>query len=157
MFRFRFQSLLQLRIAQRDETLAALAEAVGALQKIQQQRQSLAQQRQAVLVDPNIARLGQLRVDELLAQGRYERQLALEHARLAQLQSQIEAEIQRRQDAVRAAEIEVRRLEMLQQRDRDAWLAKDAKQQQAMMDELAARRHQASATNAWPDPTPERS
>ncbi len=137
--RFRFQPLLDLRIAERDAARGALAEANEAVARLIAQRQQLSEQRLQVLQDTSISRSGPLRVDNLLAQGRYERQLALDETQLAAAQTQIEAEVQRRQAALRASEIEVRRLELIQAKDRQARLTQQLRGEQATMDEIAAR------------------
>jgi flagellar export protein FliJ len=140
MFVFRFRSLLQLAVSQRDTARSSLAEAMEALSRLQQQRQQLAAQRNALMSDESLSRLGTMRVDGLLAQGRFERQLAIEDSQLLAAEHQIEAEIDRRRAVLRIADTELRRLEMLQEKDQRAWAAGQAKAEQAMLDEIAARR-----------------
>jgi len=139
MTKFRFQPLLDLRITQRDAVLGELAEAMEALQRLREQRQTIATTRQQMLSDRSISRIGTLRLDGLLSQGRYERQLTLEQNQLIAAETQIEAEIERRRAAVRVAETEVRRLELLREKDQVAVTARLAKAEQALMDDIAAR------------------
>jgi len=139
MTKFRFQPLLDLRITQRDAVLAELAEAMEALQRLREQRQTISTTRQQMLSDRSISRIGTLRLDGLLSQGRYERQLTLEQNQLLAAESQIETEIERRRAAVRVAETEVRRLELLREKDQMALNARLAKAEQALMDDIAAR------------------
>jgi flagellar export protein FliJ len=137
--RFRFQALLDLRIAQRDAVLAELTEAIEAQNRLRQQREKVTLERQQAMRDDSISRLGTLRLDNLLAQGRYERQLAIEQNQLKAAETQIETEIERRRTVVQHAETEVRRLELLKDKDRSRLMAIELKTEQAALDEVAAR------------------
>jgi len=137
--RFRFQPLLDLRIAQRDAVLGELAEAIEAQNRLRQQSEQIAKRREETVRDDSISRFGQLRLDSLLAQGRYERQLTLEQNQLKAAEAQIEAEVQRRRAVVQLAETEVRRLELLKEKDQATLDALQFKAEQATMDEIAAR------------------
>jgi len=139
MFKFRFESLLDLRVTERDQALAEVAEALEALGRLRQQREAIEEQRRQVANDGSVSRLGALRIEGLLAQGRYERQLALELAQIRTAESQVETEVERRQGLARDAETELRRLELLKDKDRIAWDKQQAKAEQALMDELASR------------------
>ncbi len=144
--RFRFQPLLDLRIAQRDAVRGELAEAIEAQNRLREQREQLAKQREQTMRDDSISRVGQLRLDSLLAQGRYERQLAIEQNQLKAAEAQIETEVERRRAVVQLAETEVRRLELLKEKDRIALYALQLKAEQATMDEIAARSRE---TDRW--------
>lgn len=137
--RFRFQPLLDLRFAQRDAAHAELAEAIEAQNRLREQSDQIAKRRDETMRDQSISRLGQLRLDSLLAQGRYERQLTLEQNQLKSAESQIEAEVQRRRAVVQLAETEVRRLELLKEKDQVMLHTLQLKAEQATMDEIAAR------------------
>jgi flagellar export protein FliJ len=137
--RFRFQPLLDLRIAQRDAVRGELAEAIEAQNRLREQREQLAKQREQTMRDDSVSRVGQLKLDSLLAQGRYERQLAIEQNQLKAAEAQIETEIERRRAVVQLAETEVRRLELLKEKDKIALYALQLKAEQASMDEIAAR------------------
>jgi flagellar export protein FliJ len=139
---FRFQPLLDLRIAQRDAVRGELAEAIEAQNRLLEQREKLAKEREQTMRDDSVSRVGQLRLDSLLAQGRYERQLAIEQNQLKAAQTQIETEIERRRAVVQLAETEVRRLELLKEKDKIALHALQLKAEQATMDEIAARRRE---------------
>lgn len=138
-YRFRFQPLLDLRIAERDAARGAVAEANDAIARLIAQREQLAEQRMQVLQDESVARSGRLHVDSLLAQGRYERQLALDETQLLAAQKQIEAEAERRSATLRGCEMEVRRLELLQAKELRAMVAGQLRVEQAELDEIAAR------------------
>ncbi len=144
--RFRFQPLLDLRIAQRDAVRAELAEAIAAQNRLLEQRDQITTLREQTMQDQSISRIGQLRLDSLLAQGRYERQLAIEQNQLKAAETQIEAEIERRRAVVQLAETEVRRLELLREKDQIALRALQLKAEQATMDEIAARSRE---TDRW--------
>jgi len=137
--RFRFQPLLDLRIAQRDAVLGELAEAIETQNRLREQSEQIAKRREETVHDDSISRLGQLRLDRLLAQGRYERQLTLEQNQLKTAETRVEAEVQRRRAVVRLAETEVRRLELLKEKDQVALRALQLKAEQANLEEIAAR------------------
>jgi flagellar biosynthesis chaperone FliJ len=63
----------------------------------------------------------------------------LELAQVRTAETQVETEVERRQRLARAAETELRRLELLKDKDRIAWDKQQAKAEQALMDELASR------------------
>lgn len=142
MFVFRFESLLQLAQSQQNDARVALASALGALQQVQQQQQQVAAQRRQRLAAGG-ERLGVLELDRLLALARYERQLEREAGRLRAEEQACEAQVQRCQADLQAADIELRRFEQLQQRELASWRAVQANREQALLDELAARRHAA--------------
>lgn len=137
--RFRFQPLLDLRITQRDAVQSELAEAIEAQNRLREQCEQIARRRDETMRDQSILRVGQLRLDSLLAQGRYERQLTLEQNQLKAAEAQIETEVQRRRAVVQLAETEVRRLELLKEKDEITLRALQLKAEQATMDEIAAR------------------
>lgn len=140
MFVFRFESLLQLAQAQQNAARVALATALGALQQVQQQQHQVTAQRRQLLAAGG-SRLGALQLDPLLALARYERQLEREAAHLRAEEQACEAQIQRCQADLQAADIELRRFEQLKQRELASWQAAQIKREQALLDELAARRH----------------
>ncbi|HBJ37234.1 MAG TPA: flagellar export protein FliJ [Planctomycetaceae bacterium] len=144
--RFRFQPLLDLRITQRDAVRGELAEAIEAQNRLREQRDQIAKQREQAMRDDSVSRVGQLKLDSLLAQGRYERQLAIEQNQLKAAEAQIEIEIERRRAAVQLAETEVRRLELLKEKDKIALYARQLKIEQVTMDEIAARSRE---TDRW--------
>lgn len=146
MFVFRFESLLQLAQSQQNAARVAMAAALGSLQQVHQRQHQVAAQRQQLLAAAG-ARLGALPLDPLLALARYERQLEREAADLRAEEQACEAQLQRCQADLQAADIELRRFERLKQRELASWRAAQGKREQALLDELAARRQ---ATRSFP-------
>lgn len=140
-FRFRFASLLRLRESERDAARQEIADAFRAMGILQQQRTDLEQQR-VQLRDAAAQRLANsaISVDTMLNQGRYDVQLAAEIQGLSSNIAAVETEIQRRQSRLQAADIEVKRLERLQETQHQQWTAHEQAQQQANLDEIASLR-----------------
>lgn len=139
MFRFRFQSLLQIATAQRDERQAALAEAIGRWKRIDEQRQQIAQQRRAASAERCGLRVGVLRLNSLLVHERFEQHLESEDRQLAAVAEPLQAEVDRCRETLQQANSEVRKLELLREQDHRAWSLGLAKTEQRLLDERATR------------------
>jgi len=139
MFRFRFQSLLQLATAHRDSQQAAVGEALARLSQVDEQRRQIAQQRQAAHAARQSGRVGVLRLSSLLAQERFEQHLDSEDRRLAAVAEAVQGDVDRCREALQRAEQEVRKLEILRDQDHRAWTLRQAKAEQLLLDERAAR------------------
>lgn len=139
MFQFRFQSLLQLATAQRELQQAALGEALARWHEIAEQRRQIAQQRRAAQTERQSGRVGVLRLSSLLAQERFEQHLASEERRLAAAADALQAEVDGCREALQQADQEVRKLELLRDQDHRAWTLRQAKAEQMLLDERAAR------------------
>ncbi len=140
MPKFRFETVLRLRETERDQARSHLSEAYEALRRVEEREQQLSQERQQLLIEAQRRRTGTLSIESLLSDGRYELQLEAECRQLRDAASQIQAEIERRQAAVTAANTAVRQLEILKEHDRKAIEIKQDKLVQGYMDEVAARR-----------------
>jgi len=139
MFRFRFQSLLQIATAQRDRCQSALAEAIGQWERIDEQRQQIAEQRRAASVQRRGLRVGVLRLNSLLVHERFEQHLNDEDRHLAAVAEPLQAEVDRCRETLQQANSEVRKLELLRERDHRIWSLDQAKAEQQLLDERAAR------------------
>ncbi len=139
MFRFRFQSLLQLATVRRDVQSAALGEAQARWDHIDEQRQQIAQQRSELALGSRTIRAGVLRLSSLLVQERFAQHLDSEDRRLSAAAEQLQAEVDRCREAVQLANSELRKLELLRDRDHRAWALRQAKADQLLLDERAAR------------------
>ena len=139
MFQFRFQSLLQLATAQRELQQAALGQALARWHEIAEQRRQIAQQRRAAQTERQSGRVGVLRLSSLLAQERFEQHLASEERRLAAAADALQAEVDGCREALQQADQEVRKLELLRDQDHRAWTLRQAKAEQMLLDERAAR------------------
>src|SRR5262245_7320365 len=119
MFRFRLETLLRIRIAERDQRRAELAKAIRAeeLLRVEETKleivQAEAAERSRQLKSPGLAN-----VDALMQTHRYEVVLAAQRRQLASQLSQVQAETNRRRLILVEADRQVRVLEKL--RDRKA-------------------------------------
>lgn len=141
MFKFRFDSIVRLRENERDVARVSLAEAYEALRQIENRRQELAQVRTTLDRESGLRRTGTLSVDRLLADGRYERQLAAEVAQLTATAEKIEAELIRRQAVLAEANASVRQMELLKEKEWADYVASQERLAQANLDEIAGRSH----------------
>src|SRR4051794_30729530 len=117
MFRFRLQTLLRLRIGERDQRRGDLAKAVRAEQLLREEDRKLAllQAEQAERAR-DLKLPGAANVDSLLQTHRYEVVLAAQRRQLNQQIKEVENEIERRRLVLVESDRQVRVLEMLRER-----------------------------------------
>lgn len=139
-FQFRFASILQLRQQARDDAGMAMGQAIAAIKRIDDQSSEIEAERQT-LRQMDETRIGNVSVDSLLAGGRYDLQLLTELESLAQTKTQLLQELDRRRQALAAAEAEVKRFERLEAKDRQQFLAEQAKREQAEIDDATSRKY----------------
>lgn len=139
MFRFRFQALLELANAHRDNQQAALGDVLARWNQVDEHRRQIARQRRDLVARDHTQRVGVLRLSRLLVQERFEQQLQDEEQRLAAVAAELQTEVDRCRDALQQATQEVRKLELLRDQDHRAWTLRQAKAEQLQLDERAAR------------------
>lgn len=139
-FQFRFASILQLRQQARDDAGMAMGQAIAAIKRIDDHRNEIESERQT-LRQMDQTRIGNVSVDSLLAGGRYDLQLLTQLESLAQTKTQLLQELDRRRQALAAAEAEVKRFERLEAKDRQRFLAEQAKCEQAEIDDATLRKY----------------
>lgn len=140
-FRFRFAAILQLRRRERDEAGAAVSQALQAIVKIEGQLAELEGERRRARDHADSRLVGELSVDRLLGQGRYDLQLKAQAESLRHTLTQLHAELGQRQQRLVEAETEVRKFEKLESQDRDAAAGRRQKREQQQSDEFALIRH----------------
>ena len=140
-FQFRFAVILQLRRQERDEAGAAVGQANEAIRRIDEQSETVRQQRQALREGTSDDRLGTVSVDSLLARGRYDLQLQADLQSLSDTRSELVQELDRRQAALSAAEAEAKRFERLEDKERTAANAEALRREQAVADDASASRY----------------
>jgi len=140
MFKYRFQSILKLRENERDEARGLVAEAYEAIRQIESRREDLTAERTLLSQNTIQRRAGTLLMDRLLADGRYDMQLASDDAQLVVAKEKIELELHRRQQVLTNANAAVRQLEILREKEILESDAKQLKIAQRNLDEIAARR-----------------
>ena len=138
MFHFRLQTLLRLRIAERDERRADLAKALRAEAVLQEQARRLASER-AELAERGrqLKAPGAANVDALLQAHRYELVLAAQAQHLKTQIAPVAAEIERRRQALVEADRQVRVLEKLRQRQAAAHRQREERLEIKRLDEQA--------------------
>lgn len=138
MFHFRLQTLLRLRLAERDQRRAELAKAIRAEEMLHgevrevEQEQRETQERSQLLKSPGAAD-----VDALLQTHRYEIVLVARHRQLATQIAQVEAETERRRLALIEADRNVRVLEKLRERQSGAFYKEAERRETKQLDEMA--------------------
>lgn len=148
MFRFRLETLLRLRLAERDQRRADLAKALRAEELLRGEERTLEEQQLAAASRArDLKSPGAANVDALLDTHRYEIVLAAQRRQLKQQLAQVEAETERRRLAVVEADRQLRVLEKLRQRQAAAWRKEAERQETKQFDEIAvvgfARRQEA--------------
>lgn len=139
-FRFRLETLKKIREGERDERRRRLAEALQALQIVEQKRQEL--RAEAARVQEQTRRASQpgtVDVNALISQQRYALLLSAQGQQLQEQAARIEDEIERRRAALVEADRQVRVLEKLRERQLAAFLEQQEKRDQKQMDEIALR------------------
>jgi flagellar FliJ protein len=139
-FQFRLATLLRLRELARDERRAQLAEAMRLADQVrvrQDEIGSLLESTRKLQTPP----VGALDVDGLLNATRYELVLRAELRQLELQQATIEAEIEKRREALVAADRDVRSLELLREAQQQRHLAEEEQRTRNELDEIAVRRY----------------
>jgi flagellar FliJ protein len=139
MFRFRLETLLRLRLAERDQRRAELAKALRAEELLRAEERALeGQQIEAAEHSRRLKSPGTANVDSLLEMHRYEVVLAAQRRQLKQQIVQVEAETERRRQALVEADRQLRVLEKLRQRQAAVWKRETERQEVKQFDELAS-------------------
>jgi flagellar FliJ protein len=138
MFRFRLETLLRLRIAERDQRRAELAKAIRAEELLREEEAKLqAQQAKAVERSRQLKSPGAANVDALMQTHRYEVVLATQRRQLASQLSQVQAETNRRRLVLVEADRQVRVLEKLRERQAAVYRQQAERQAAKQFDEMA--------------------
>ena len=142
MFHFRLETLLRLRIAERDERRADLAKALRAEELLRAEEQRL-QAEQASLAEHErkLKAPGAANIDALLHAHRYELVLVAQSRQLATQMAQVAAETERRRQALVEADRQVRVLEKLRERQAAAFKIREERQEAKRYDEMAILGH----------------
>ena len=139
-FKFRLQTLMRLRIAERDERRAKLSEAYRAEQILRGRVAEVVDEIQALkqaargAVSP-----GEIQVDSLLQTHRYEIVLLAQKQQLEQQVAQIVEEVERRRLALVEADRQVRVLEKLRDKRFAEHQHQELKVETKLFDEIAQR------------------
>jgi flagellar protein FliJ len=139
-FRFRLESLLKLRLAERDHRREELANAYRADQVLQQR---LASVREEIVDTQRLSKAcsapGTVHVDKLLHSHRYELILVGQLQQIHRQRQLIANEIDRRRQALVEADQELRILEKLREKHATAFAYHEHKADIRLLDEMALR------------------
>lgn len=139
-FQFRLKTLLRMREAVRDERRGELAEAYRAEEALLARMREVERDLEALKVHSRQGMApGVLDVDALIDAQRYELLLLAQKQGLQQHQEALAAEIERRRQALVAADREVRVLEKLREVRRQEHLREEHRQDIKFLDEVAGR------------------
>jgi flagellar protein FliJ len=138
-FRFRLETLLRLRLAERDARRADLAKALRAEDALLAQAAALAgEQRETIELSRRLASPGAADVDRLIVAHRYELVLKARSLQLAGQLEQVHSEVERRRAVLIEADRQVRVLEKLRDKQRAAHTEREQRLDQKAFDEQAA-------------------
>lgn len=140
-FKFRLEPLMKLREAERDRCRESLAEAYRAEQILLDRQTAIRQQVEETReLSRRQSQPGAIEVDGLLDMHRYELGLTTELQHLVAQQGQVREEVERRREALIAADREVRVLEKLREREEDRFLHEQQRLEIREQDEIALQR-----------------
>lgn len=139
-FRFRLATLLRLREAARDERRARLAEAYAAEQKLIARGDELRREQQELKQRHRGPGVGRVDVDQMLSYDRYAVLIKAELHALEHQRSLLGDEIEKRRQALVAADREVRLLEKFREKLQDRHRQQEAAAAMRQLDEVASQR-----------------
>ncbi len=139
-FKFRLATLLRLRESARDQRRSQLAEAYRAEETLLDQSRRVGDELAALMqVCREVSGPGELNLDRLLSARRYEVTLRAEQRDLKDKVDAVRAEIDRRREALVAANRAVRVLELLRDRQIEQHREKERIREIKELDEVAGR------------------
>ena len=137
-FKFRLATVLKLREATRDQRRTALAEAYRVDAVLQQRMEALSAEMQDLREQcRRAAGPGPVQIDHLVTAQRYELTLQSQQAQLTQQRQTVAAEIDRRREALTAANRDVRVLEMLREKQAERHRHEEDRRDIGFLDEVA--------------------
>ena len=137
-FRFQLETLRRLRQMHRDEMRGRLAEAYEAERILSEQQQAIAGDAAALAERQRLMMTsGRLNVNELLESQRYQLALQAHSRQLAEQAARLADEVENRRLAVVEADRQVRVLDQLEAKQREARQKERTAAEQKLMDEAA--------------------
>jgi flagellar protein FliJ len=140
-FKFRMQSVLQLRQRERDQAADAYRQATAAIDKLQGQIDQLRTEADHQINQVMPSGAGRINAQQLIETQRYRSFVDQQVAHLGQQLQLIHTESEKRRQRLVEREQSVRALEKLQERQRAAWESERAKQEQNVLDDWAGFQH----------------
>ncbi|MGL4514217.1 MAG: flagellar export protein FliJ [Lacipirellulaceae bacterium] len=141
-FEFRLKTVARLREAARDAARQRVAEASRALELLREQRRTLEGQLDALVADRRRATCGEsMDVPLIAAAQRYEIAVRAQQSKIDEDARAVEAELERRREALVAAERDVRGMEKLEDRLRERHAEEEQRREDRILDDFAVMRH----------------
>jgi flagellar export protein FliJ len=137
-FQFRLAALQRLREAARDERRAQLAEVFRLAESLAEQKRQVAENLREIARSRAVP-AGVVDVEKLLAATRYEAVLLVEQAQLERQAAAVAVEIEKRREALVAADRDVRALEKLRETQHARHRAEQEQKSMKQLDEAALR------------------
>jgi flagellar export protein FliJ len=137
-FQFRLAALQRLREAARDERRAQLAEVFRLAESLAEQKRQVVENLHEVSRNRAVSQ-GAVDVEKLLAATRYEAVLMVEQAQLERQAAAVAVEIEKRREALVAADRDVRALEKLRETQQARHRAEQEQRSIKQLDEAALR------------------
>ena len=137
-FQFRLAALQRLREAARDERRAQLAEVFRLAESLAEQKRQVVENLRDVARSRAVSS-GAVDVEKLLAATRYEAVLMVEQAQLERQAAAVGVEIEKRREALVAADRDVRALEKLRETQQARHRAEQEQKSIKQLDEAALR------------------
>ena len=147
-FQFRLKALLAVRKATRDERSVELANAQAEASQLKERRvvfeRELGSQQELIRAETSP---GRIEIDSLVTAHRYDLVLRQELSVLSEQEHMLSVEIERRREALVAADREVRVLEKLCERQHDQFREQQALVEMKQLDEVASQTSRHDAHN----------
>jgi flagellar protein FliJ len=144
-YRFRLETLEKLRIAERDQRRAALADGYRAEQILVDQRMALAAESAALRESQRTALASPyMNINQIVEAQRYDSVLYAQQNLLKEQAGRLAVEVERRRLAVVEADRAVRVLDKLDERRRDEHRKEQERAEHRQLDEIASTRHQST-------------
>lgn len=138
-FQFRLATLLRLREAVRDERRMQLAEVLGLIEQMRERRKALEAEIHGALIFQSSA-TGPIDAERLLNATRYELVLRAEMRQLELQDAALQAEAEKRREALVTADRDVRALERLRETQHERHREEEERRSAKELDEIALRR-----------------
>jgi flagellar protein FliJ len=136
---FRFQSILDLRLRQRDEAGLEVGKVLEAIAKVESQIDDIHREVSSLQQSQFDFRMGAVSVEKLLVGGRYLLQLEQDRKTLQETLAKLGQEYERRRNRLADAQAELKKFEILQDRQIEKEREVQGRRDQEISDEAAAR------------------
>ncbi|MEX0792818.1 MAG: flagellar export protein FliJ [Pirellulaceae bacterium] len=150
-FRFRLETLLRLRIAERDQRRAELTEVLAAEDRLRDQQAEIGEEIQTTYeMGRADVQQGRIDIDRLTAAQRQVAHFTQLIAEKQQLMEQLQPHIRQRREALVEADHEVRILEKLKEKQTERHQQQLDVVDSKLMDEIAQQRFARNEVTTWP-------